>query len=223
LATLATLATTATSANGLSGINSNISSAVQTGTISSMLAQDTNASLYRYTKGAVATFISGQSMNISGSATNATFASSATNATFASSSTNASAATNASFASSATNASFATNSTTATKLSTAGGSAGSYSARAWASFSGFSGSVRGSGNVSSVSRNTTGDYTMNFSTAMQDANYAAWGSTGTESGSCFICPQSTANSASGWRFNAIDRNISFGTRDQTNVSAEVIR
>lgn len=68
-ATTATSATTAGSANALSGINSNISAAVQTGTISSVIAQDTNASLYRYTAQAVATFISGQSMNISGSST----------------------------------------------------------------------------------------------------------------------------------------------------------
>ena len=62
----AATATTATSANGLSGISSSISSAVQSGTISSMLAQDTNASLYRYTAGAVATFISGQAINTTG-------------------------------------------------------------------------------------------------------------------------------------------------------------
>jgi hypothetical protein len=69
-ATTATSATTAGSANALSGINSNISAAVQTGTISSVIAQDTNTSLYRYTAQAVATFISGQTMNISGTATN---------------------------------------------------------------------------------------------------------------------------------------------------------
>jgi hypothetical protein len=68
----AATATTATSANGLSGINSNISSAVQTGTISSMLAQDTNANLYRYTAGAVAAFITGQAINTTGNAATAT-------------------------------------------------------------------------------------------------------------------------------------------------------
>jgi hypothetical protein len=68
----ASTSSTATSANGLSGINSNISSAVQTGTISSMLAQDTNASLYRYTAGAVAAFITGQAINTTGNAATAT-------------------------------------------------------------------------------------------------------------------------------------------------------
>ena len=35
--------------------------------------------------------------------------------------------------------------------------------------------IRASGNVSSVTRNGTGDYTLNFSTAMPDANYAVTG------------------------------------------------
>jgi hypothetical protein len=65
----ASTATTATSANALSGITSSISSAVQSSTITSVIAQDTNGALYRYNAGGVATFISGQSMNISGSST----------------------------------------------------------------------------------------------------------------------------------------------------------
>jgi hypothetical protein len=32
--------------------------------------------------------------------------------------------------------------------------------------------INGSFNVSSVTRNSTGDYTLNFTTAMADANYA---------------------------------------------------
>lgn len=60
------------------------------------------------------------------------------------------------------------------QLSTASGSAPSYSARAWVNFNG-SGTVaiRESGNVSSITDNGTGDYTVNFTTAMADANYAA--------------------------------------------------
>ena len=46
--------------------------------------------------------------------------------------------------------------------------------RAWVNFDGSAGavSVRGSFNVSSVTENATGDYTINFTTAMSDANYA---------------------------------------------------
>ena len=68
------------------------------------------------------------------------------------------------------------NASTATALSTASGSAPSYSARAWVNFNG-TGTVAilGSGNVSSISDNGTGDYTVNFATAMPDADYAVAG------------------------------------------------
>jgi hypothetical protein len=59
-------------------------------------------------------------------------------------------------------------------LSTASGSAPSYSARAWVNFNGTGTvAIRASGNVSSVSDGGTGNYTVNFSTAMADANYSA--------------------------------------------------
>ena len=58
-------------------------------------------------------------------------------------------------------------------LSTASGSAPSYSARAWVNFNGTGTvAINASGNVSSVTDNTTGDYTINFTTAMADANYS---------------------------------------------------
>lgn len=64
--------------------------------------------------------------------------------------------------------------TSATALSTASGSAPSYSARAWVSFNGTGTvAIRGSGNVSSITDNGTGDYTVNFTTSMPDTNYAA--------------------------------------------------
>lgn len=49
-----------------------------------------------------------------------------------------------------------------------------YLAKAWVNFNG-SGTVaiRASGNVSSITDNGTGDYTVNFTTAMPDANYSA--------------------------------------------------
>jgi hypothetical protein len=53
-----------------------------------------------------------------------------------------------------------------------GSVATAYGCRAWVNFSGSSGSIRGSGNVSSVSRSGTGLYTVNFSTGMPDGNYS---------------------------------------------------
>jgi hypothetical protein len=68
----------------------------------------------------------------------------------------------------------ATTATTATSLTTASGSAPSYSARAWVNFNGTGTvAIRASGNVSSITDNGTGDYTVNFTVAMADANYSA--------------------------------------------------
>ena len=62
---------------------------------------------------------------------------------------------------------------TPASLSTASGAAPSYSARAWVNFNG-SGTVaiRASGNVSSITDNGTGDYTVNFTNAMVDNNFS---------------------------------------------------
>jgi hypothetical protein len=46
-------------------------------------------------------------------------------------------------------------------------------AKAWVNFVGSSGSINGSFNVSSVTRDGTGQYRVNFTTAMPNANYAA--------------------------------------------------
>ena len=56
-------------------------------------------------------------------------------------------------------------------LSTASGSAPSYSERAWVNFNGTgTPAIRASGNVSSITDNGTGDYTVNLTTAMADTN-----------------------------------------------------
>ena len=60
----------------------------------------------------------------------------------------------------------------------ASGAAPVYACRAWVNFDGFNASIRASGNVSSVTRNGTGDYTVNFATAMPDTNYVGAGSAG---------------------------------------------
>ncbi len=52
-------------------------------------------------------------------------------------------------------------------------------AKAWVQFNGSSATIAGSFNVSSITRNGTGDYTVNFTTAMPNANYAASGFSGT--------------------------------------------
>ena len=52
-----------------------------------------------------------------------------------------------------------------------------YKCRAWVNFNGTSTvAIRASGNVSSITDNAVGDYTVNFTTAMPDANYSFVGS-----------------------------------------------
>lgn len=60
-----------------------------------------------------------------------------------------------------------------------GSVATAYGCRAWVNFNGTGTvAIRASGNVSSITDNSTGDYTVNFATAMVDANYSVVGSTG---------------------------------------------
>ena len=63
------------------------------------------------------------------------------------------------------------------QVPTISGTAPLYMCRAWVNFNG-SGTVaiRASGNVSSITDNGVGDYTVNFTTAMPDANYSLSGS-----------------------------------------------
>jgi len=61
-----------------------------------------------------------------------------------------------------------------------GSAATAYGVRAWVQFrgdisSGGNSQINGSGNVSSVTDNGTGDYTVNFTNAMPDTNYIAFG------------------------------------------------
>ena len=56
----------------------------------------------------------------------------------------------------------------------ASGSAPVYACRAWVNFNGTGTvAIRASGNVTSITDNGTGDYTVNFTTAMPDTNYSA--------------------------------------------------
>jgi hypothetical protein len=66
-----------------------------------------------------------------------------------------------------------TNATLPTQLN-ASGSAPIYASRAWVNFNGTGTvAIRASGNVSSITDNGTGRFTVNLTTAMSDANYAA--------------------------------------------------
>ena len=80
---------------------------------------------------------------------------------------------------------------------TVSGSAPLYAARAWVNFNGTGTvAIRASGNVSSITDNATGNYRVNFTTAMPDANYSVnvtIGSTSTDSQWTTIYIPNTSN------------------------------
>jgi hypothetical protein len=64
-----------------------------------------------------------------------------------------------------------------------GSVATAYACRAWVNFNGTgTPAIREDGNVTSITDNGTGDYTVNFTTAISDANYAAVCTAGTIAG-----------------------------------------
>jgi hypothetical protein len=66
-----------------------------------------------------------------------------------------------------------------------GSVATAYACRAWVNFNGTGTvAIRASGNVSSITDHGTGEYTINFTTSMTDANYAYSLSTRNQPGTC---------------------------------------
>jgi hypothetical protein len=64
-------------------------------------------------------------------------------------------------------------------------------AKAWVQFGGTTPTINGSFNVGSITKNGTGDYTVNFTTAMPNANYVVSGGSSTNiaaNGFATICP-----------------------------------
>ena len=90
------------------------------------------------------------------------------------------------------------------------GTAPIFACRAWVNFNGTNASIRGSGNVSSITRHDTGQYTVNFTTAMPDANYSITSMAGNgTSGSSSITPIFGANASintGSFRFNVVFTN-----------------
>jgi hypothetical protein len=103
------------------------------------------------------------------------------------------------------------------------GAAPIYSARAWVNFNGTGiAAIRAAGNVSSITDNGNGDYTINFTTALPDANYAvaAMGSAvGTDGRN--ILEAFTARTASNIRI--VVGNAAQTATDGTHVSIVIFR
>lgn len=89
----------------------------------------------------------------------------------------------------------------------------SYSCRAWVNFNGtWTVAIRASGNVSSITDNGVGDYTVNFTTAMPDVNYAVVATCGSnsEAGGFGLVASNSGSTASTSKYQV---------RTTTNVSA----
>ena len=107
------------------------------------------------------------------------------------------------------------------------------SAKAWVNFNGTGTvAIRASYNVSSITDNGTGDYTVNFTTALADANYSINGSCSNLSGDNsvsarqFLCPQDpvTARTASACRVaTCYPGTSSAGSGDAANVDVSIFR
>lgn len=101
------------------------------------------------------------------------------------------------------------------------GSAPIYACRAWVNFNGTGAvAIRGSGNVSSITDNAVGDYTVNFTTAMQDANYAVIATSG--GANTFIADAAAAPTVSAVRIQTINgTGVAF--IDPTFVNVAIFR
>ena len=101
-----------------------------------------------------------------------------------------------------------------------------YFCRAWVNFNGTGTvSIRASGNVSSITDNGTGDYTVNFTTAMADANYSGVTTVGDNAGTGLISNAPTSAAApttSTWRVNAFSRSAGAAT-DSPYVNVAIFR
>jgi hypothetical protein len=117
-------------------------------------------------------------------------------------------------------------------LAVPSGSAPSYTCRAWVNFDGTTNTggfctVRASGNVSSVADNGTGNYTINFTTALPDENYAVSGaielSATTVLGSVSIYPGIAPTPLSVQIFTAQVGASSFAARNPVYTSVAIFR
>jgi hypothetical protein len=92
--------------------------------------------------------------------------------------------------------------------------------RAWVNFNGTGTvAIRASFNVSSITDNGTGDYTVNFTTAMPDANYAIVSSGTSENNSSVVVRNfTTAQTTTAARITAFWPNIALGDSSQVNIA-----
>lgn len=114
-------------------------------------------------------------------------------------------------------------------LTTASGAAPSYSARAWVNFNGTGTvAIRASGNVSSITDNGVGNYTVNFTNAMPDVNYGFLGCANGIAANSLPClvgqdSVSTKTASALQILVSYNNTASVSLQDVTQVSVSVFR
>jgi hypothetical protein len=108
-----------------------------------------------------------------------------------------------------------------------GSAAVAYGCRAWVNFNGTGTvAIREDGNVTSITDNGTGDYTVNFTTAMPDANYATIGTargTGASDSSANNVCISGQSSYTSSAVRVVVRNDIGGPVDVDTISIAIFR
>ena len=109
------------------------------------------------------------------------------------------------------------------------GTAPLYAARAWVNFNGAGTiAIRASGNVTSLTDNGTADYTVNFTTAMPDANYCVAGSAqfdeaNSDDNAPYIGIRRSSTALSTGSVRVVCRTGANGNVDGTRICVQVIR
>jgi len=107
-----------------------------------------------------------------------------------------------------------------------GSVATAYACRAWVNFNGTGTvAIRASGNVSSITDNNTGNYTINFTTAMPDGNYSiaqtlSAQAANNDGGVAVIASGTTPSTTS---FNMVTDQRATGEYDPTIVCLSIFR
>ena len=117
-------------------------------------------------------------------------------------------------------------STSPTVFQNSGGTEIGTLCRAWVQFAGASGTRNGSFNVSSVTRSSTGRYTINFTNALPDGNYTGVGNISSNSGwisTCAMFYQNGSVQAPTTSSFLIETQVSGSLVDPTYVCVSVFR
>ena len=110
------------------------------------------------------------------------------------------------------------------QIATVSGTAPLYMARAWVNFNGQGTvAIRASGNVTSITDNGVGSYTVNMTTAMPDANYAICGNVGNATSSDKVLMQTDQAAPTTSAFRIASTTTAGVINDNAYVWAAIFR